>query len=115
MQLAKVVITSALVLAARVEGLPEGKRVLKCIIDVKIIFCTMAVIVVCSMITNCSVLTAVMDKSFSSSLWQKVCVNNIYTYCHALLRIHITGDQTYCKNVFVFCFLFLFDTLGTHF
>ena len=55
MQLAKVVITSALVLAACVEGLPEGKScVLKCTLDV--IFCTMVVIVGCSIITNCSVL-----------------------------------------------------------
>ena len=38
------------------------------------IFCTMAVIVVvvCSMITNCSVLTGVMDKPFHSASWQKV-------------------------------------------
>ena len=36
MQLAKVVITSALVLAACAEGFPEGKRgVLRCISDVK--------------------------------------------------------------------------------
>ena len=66
MQLAKVVIASVLVLAACVEGLPEGKS---CVLKyVKIFYiCTMAVIVVCSMITNCSVVTGVMDKSFSST------------------------------------------------
>ena len=55
MQLAKVVIASALVLAACAEGLPEGKScVLKYILDVKL-FRTMAVIVCCSMIPTCFV------------------------------------------------------------
>ena len=58
MQLAKVVIASALVLAACVKALPEGKRALKCTLDIKLFhFWTMAVRVSCSMITNCSVLT----------------------------------------------------------
>ena len=61
MQLAKVVIASVLVLVACVEGMPEGKScVLKCTLHVKL-FRTMAVIVGCSMITNCSVLVCAMD------------------------------------------------------
>ena len=61
----------------------------------------MAVIVVCSMITNCSVLTGVMDKSFSSSSRQKVSV------------IIVTTEDTHHrwskKFVFVFfCLIHLF-------
>ena len=70
MQALKVMITSVLVLAACTEGLPEGKScVLKYVKLFHILY--MAVTAGCSIITNCSVLTSLMDKSFSSSLRQK--------------------------------------------
>ena len=89
MQLAKVVITSALVYAVCTEGLPEGKS---CVLKYVKIFYILyhgrylrLPTVVC--------LLCAMDKSFSSSSRQKVSVENICTYCHTLPRIHITGGQ----------------------
>ena len=66
MQLAKVMITSAMVLAACAEGLPEGKGcVLKCIPDKKIFqtaYLGCYTEVECRM---CSLCVPVMNRSFS--------------------------------------------------
>ena len=70
MQLAKVVITSALVFAACAEGLPEGKScVLKCTLDVKLFHILYHGCY--SLLQYDSYLLCAMDKSFSSSSWQK--------------------------------------------
>ena len=94
MQLAKVVIASVLVLAACAEGLPEGKS---CVL--KYVNISHFVPWLLSTITNCSVLTSVRDKSFSSSSQQKVSVKYFYLLPYTTEDTHITGGQTYCKCV----------------
>ena len=78
MQLAKVVIISALALAACAEGLPEGKEC--CIPECKITYCSSYAKVGYSKLVNCGVLT--------SSLVIIGKVEKIF-YSHILLKIHI--------------------------
>ena len=89
MQLAKVVIASALVLAACGEGLPEGKGcVLKCISDVKFpqtVVCILKLFAV--QLTNCCVFTMCNDKYsiFTSRKYLIHCLHfNLSTILHTV-------------------------------